>query len=103
MNIVFQKLNLDSLISNIREQLNTITVWEKAIIILAFLICIIGLFIVINKVAFGYNNIKSQNVSNKTTKRVKVSKTDYIIYFFILPSVMLVSGLIGLLSWIGLF
>jgi len=79
------------------------TIQKKVIIILAFLICIIGLFIVINKVSFGYNNIKSQNVSNKTSKKVKVSKTDYIIYFFVLPSVMLVSGLIGLLSWLGLF
>lgn len=103
MNVTFQKFTLDTLMNDMNDQMSTIPEWGKLLLILAMLICIIVLVIVINKIAFRSNYTNSTNVSNNPTKCVKINKTDYIIYFFVLPSVMLVSGLIGLLSWFGLF
>lgn len=103
INATFQKLTIDTLINYIQNQMSTIPEWGKLLLILATLICIIVLIIVINKIMFRSNYTNSTNVSNKPIKSVKINKTDYIIYFFVLPSVTLVCGLIGLLSWFGLF
>lgn len=106
MNVTFQNFTPDTLMNDMNDQMSTIPEWGKLLLILVMLICIIVLVIVINKIAFrsNYTNYtNSTNVSNKPNKSVKINNTDYIIYFFVLPSVMLVSGLIGLLSWFGLF